>query len=161
MKKKFLKRRYPSLRSAFADFKFMYSHRADIRAAMRNNVVDEAFRERLMMAVTQVNGCRYCSYFHAREALRAGISQEELAAVASMEFSESPPEQQPALLYAQHWAETNANPDDDIRDRMLGVYGEETLKAIEMVLRMIRVGNLMGNTFDYVLFRMSFGRLGQ
>jgi len=161
MKKKFLKRRYPSLRSAFTDFKFMYTHRSDIRAAMRNSTVDGAFRERLMMAVTQVNGCRYCSYFHAREALRAGISQEELAAVASMEFSESPSEQQPALLYAQHWAETDANPDDEIRERMLGVYGEETLKAIEMGLRMIRMGNLMGNTFDYVLFKLSFGKLGQ
>jgi AhpD family alkylhydroperoxidase len=160
MKKKFLKRRYPSLRSAFTDFKFMYTHRSDIRAAMRDDTVDEAFRERLMMAVTQVNGCRYCSYFHAREALRAGISQEELASVASMEFSESPPEQQPALLYAQHWAETDANPDDEIRERMLGVYGEETLKAIEMGLRMIRMGNLMGNTFDYVLFKISFGLLG-
>jgi hypothetical protein len=27
-----------------------------------------AFRERLMLAVTVVNGCRYCSYFHARQA---------------------------------------------------------------------------------------------
>jgi hypothetical protein len=44
---------------------------------------------------------------------------------------------------------------------MQGVYGEETLKAIEIVLRMIRMGNLMGNTFDYVLFKVSFGRLGQ
>jgi hypothetical protein len=50
---------------------------------------------------------------------------------------------------------------DEIRERMQGVYGEETLTAIEMVLRMIRMGNLMGNTFDYVLFKVSFGRLGQ
>jgi len=26
---------------------------------------------------------------------------------------------------------------------------------------MIRMGNLMGNTFDYVLFKISFGLLGQ
>jgi len=160
MKHKFLKRRYPSLKAAFADMRYMHTHRSDIRAAMRNNAVDEAFRERLMMAVTTVNGCRYCSFFHAREALRAGISQEELEAVASMEFSDSPSEQQPALFYAQHWAETNANPDNDIRQRMLALYGQETLKAIEMALRMIRMGNLMGNTFDYVLFKFSFGRLG-
>ena len=159
MKKKFLKRRYPTLKATFADMRYMHAHRSDIRAAMRDNAVDEAFRERLMMAVTTVNGCRYCSYFHAREALRAGISPEELEAVASMEFSDSPPEQQPALLYAQHWAETDANPDSEIRERMLALYGQETLKAIEMVLRMIRMGNLMGNTFDYVLFRITFGLL--
>ncbi|HET59233.1 MAG TPA: carboxymuconolactone decarboxylase family protein [Chloroflexi bacterium] len=161
MKKKFLKRRYPSLRSALADFKFMRAHRADIRDAMRNSDVDEAFRERLMLAVTQVNGCRYCSYFHAREALRVGISSVELAAVSSFDFADSPPEQQPALLYAQHWAESDTHPDNEIREHMLTLYGEETLKAIEMVLRMIRMGNLMGNTFDYVLFKISFGLLGQ
>ena len=41
-------------------------------------LIPAAFRERLMMVVTEVNGCRYCSYFHARAALAAGVSQEEL-----------------------------------------------------------------------------------
>jgi hypothetical protein len=31
---------------------------------------------------------------------------------------------------------------------------------IDLALRMIRVGNLLGNTFDYVLHRASFGRWG-
>jgi hypothetical protein len=72
----------------------------------------------------------------------------------------SPPEQLPALLYAQHWAETNANPDPETRQCVLEQYGEETLQAIELALRMIRMGNLMGNSWDYLLYRISFGRLG-
>jgi hypothetical protein len=31
---------------------------------------------------------------------------------------------------------------------------------IEVILRMIRAGNLMGNTLDWLLYRLSFGRLG-
>jgi hypothetical protein len=34
------------------------------------------------------------------------------------------------------------------------------LEEIEVVLRVIRIGNLMGNTIDYVLYRVSFGRWG-
>ena len=32
--------------------------------------------------------------------------------------------------------------------------------ALETVLRMIRTGNLAGNTWDYLLFRLSNGRWG-
>jgi len=31
-----------------------------------------------MLAVTAANGCRYCSYFHARQALKNGVGQEEI-----------------------------------------------------------------------------------
>lgn len=34
-----------------------------------------------MLAVTQVNGCRYCSYVHARMALQAGLSEQEIRTV--------------------------------------------------------------------------------
>ncbi|MCK4314262.1 MAG: carboxymuconolactone decarboxylase family protein [Anaerolineae bacterium] len=43
--------------------------RSRIRAVMKQNLTSPAFRERLMLAVTAVNGCRYCSHVHAREAL--------------------------------------------------------------------------------------------
>jgi hypothetical protein len=31
---------------------------------------------------------------------------------------------------------------------------------IHLILRMIRAGNLMGNSWDYILNRISFGRFG-
>ena len=160
MKKQFPKRTYHSLKEITADLKFMHSNREKIRALMNTALVSETFRERLMMAVTSVNGCRYCSYFHSREALKAGISPEEIATLTNFEFGECPDEEQPALLYAQHWAESNTHPDEEAYQRVLEFYGEEKLKAIEMVLRMIRMGNLMGNTLDYLLFKLSFGHLG-
>jgi AhpD family alkylhydroperoxidase len=161
MKKKFQKRTYQSLKQVFQDMGYMTKHRTQIRAAMSNGLVDEAFRERLMMAVTSVNGCRYCSYFHAKEALKAGVTPEEIAAMTECEFGTCPVAEQPALLYAQHWAENNAEPELKTRNRVLDIYGEEKLSTIELVLRMIRMGNLMGNSFDKVLFTLSFGLLGQ
>jgi hypothetical protein len=39
-------------------------------------------------------------------------------------------------------------------------YGKEILARIEIILRMIRVGNLLGNSLDFLLHRLSFGQLG-
>lgn len=160
MKKQFKKRTYLNLRQLMDDLQFMRMHRMELRQVMRNELVNDAFRERLMMAVTSVNGCRYCSFVHAKEALRAGVTAEEIDAMMACEFGTCPAEEQPALLYAQHWAENNAQPEPDVRSRVLQIYGEEKLNAIELLLRMIRMGNLMGNTFDKVLFRLSFGLMG-
>jgi AhpD family alkylhydroperoxidase len=127
---------------------------------MRGAAIDAAFRERLMLAVTEVNGCRYCSYAHARAALAAGLTRADVEALARGQMEGAPPEQVPALLYARHWAETDARPDPEARRRVLETYGETTTRHIEVALRMIRVGNLTGNTADYLLYRASLGRWG-
>ena len=134
--------------------------RKQIKTLKSGGTIDRAFRERLMLAVTEVNGCRYCAYAHARMALSAGLTQTDIDALAEGSLRGSPPEQIPALLYAQHWAETDAKPDSEARQRVLETYGQSKTEAMELSLRMIRVGNLLGNTWDYLIYRVSFGRWG-
>jgi hypothetical protein len=74
-------------------------------------------------------------------------------------LEESPKEERLALLYAQHWAETGGHVDPVARERILEVYDQEAVEAIELALRTIQMGNLVGNTMDYALYRLSFGRL--
>lgn len=127
---------------------------------MRGKDLSPDFRERLMLAVTAVNGCRYCSYAHTRAALRSGIDEGEVSALLGSDLAGAPPSQVTALLYVQHWAETNGNPDPDAAERLVKEYGESQARQIELALRLIRTGNLTGNTFDYLRFRLSRGRLG-
>lgn len=127
---------------------------------MRGRAIDPGFRERLMLTVTEVNGCRYCSYAHARTALTAGLTEAEVTALAQGDLQSCPSDQAVALLYAQHWADTDGDPDPEARQRLIDTYGEAKASSIELVLQMIRVGNLLGNTWDYVVSRLSFGRLG-
>jgi len=155
----FKRRIYHSLGDILSDTRVIMSHRDLIRSTMRG-ALDAAFRERLMLVVTGVNGCRYCSYAHARQALSEGISEKEIEMLGERAFHGSPTEEVPALLYAQHWAEADGKPDPAVRASVVERYGEETIQRIEIVLRMIRMGNLLGNTFDYILYRISFGRLG-
>lgn len=158
MKKEFPKRLYSSLKEFLTDLSYILKRRKEMKSLMSGEQIDARFRERLMLAVTEVNGCRYCSYFHARQALKAGIDSEELEDIAAMSFEGSPEAQRPALLYAQHWAESNAQPDPAAWDCMQDSCSQKVLEHILLSLRVIRMGNLMGNLYDYVLFKLSFGR---
>lgn len=159
-KKIFRRRTYHGLADLRADLRYISGRRTLLRQAMRE-LISPAFRERLMMVVTEVNGCRYCSYYHAREALKSGVSSAELRNLLAGTIPvETPPDEGAALIYAQHWAETDADPDPDAVRKLIETYGEEKAAAIDMVLRMIRVGNLLGNSADYLLYRLSLGLMG-
>jgi AhpD family alkylhydroperoxidase len=154
-------RRYYRRPSELArDLRALLNERSGIKTLRKGTLIDRAFQDRLMLTVTEVNGCRYCAYAHARMALAAGVTRADVDALAGGDLDGSPPEEIPALLYAQHWAETGAKPDLEARQRVLETYGQAKTGAIELSMRMIRVGNLAGNSWDYVMYRASFGRWG-
>jgi AhpD family alkylhydroperoxidase len=158
--KPFNRRIYPSASALITDLKAVMAQRDQMKPLMRGELIDTAFRERLMLAVTAVNGCSYCSYAHARQALAEGIDSGEVEALQDGVVENSPGEEVPALLYAQHWAETAGRTDPAARERIIETYDEDTVNAIELALQTIQIGNLLGNTMDYVLYRLSFGRFG-
>ena len=156
----FSRRYYRNLKELRNDFRYISGQKEMIRKAMRG-LISYDFRERLMMVVTEVNGCRYCSSFHAKEALKSGISNEELKVLLAGEIpANAPLEEIPALVYAQHWAESDAQPDEAALQRLAEEYGQEKADAIQIVLRMIRMGNLSGNLLDYIFYKLSFGKFG-
>ena len=157
---KFRKRFYTSAREFAADILYLIRNIRWLSSRNLNQAISPAFRERLMLAVTAVYGCRYCSYFHAKRGLESGIDEEEAAALLAGSLEACPPEEAIALLYAQHWAESNANPDKEAIDRLERAYGAEQVKAINLSLRMVRVGNLAGNLWDCFLYKLSRGKWG-
>jgi AhpD family alkylhydroperoxidase len=157
---KFKKRTYKNPAEFLKDLWFLSKNSGNIRKTMKSGVISHKFRERLMLAVTAVNDCKYCSYFHTKQALKSGLSQEEVDALLAGIVANCPEDENIALIYAQYWAESNAKPDADAVNKLKEIYGEEKAQAIELILRMIRMGNLSGNTWDYFLYRISFGKLG-
>jgi AhpD family alkylhydroperoxidase len=155
---KFNRRTYGSLKELFTDLVFPIRNRRKLREVRNRGLLAPAFQERLMLAVTSVEGCRYCSYLHSRLALKGGVSQEEIGKLLSGDFEDCPEEEALAVLYAQHWAEFNARPDPEAVKQLQETYGSEKSEAIHLMLRMVRLGNLLGNTWDYFLYRISFGR---
>lgn len=159
-KKPFPRRYYRNPGDFFRDFSYMMKRRDQIRETIRSEITYE-FRERLILMVTEVNGCHYCSYYHAKLALEAGINQSDLDELLTGCIPQDTPQDEiPALLYAQHWAENNTNAEPELYQKILSQYGQKKTDAIHIVLRMIRMGNLLGNTLDYWLYLLSFGRYG-
>ncbi|GJM42779.1 MAG: hypothetical protein DHS20C20_30610 [Ardenticatenaceae bacterium] len=156
----FKRRIYGSVGEMFSDLVWPLRHRAEMQQAMRSGLVSPQFRERLMMAVTAVNECRYCATYHARESERVGLANDEIRTLLAGDLALAPEDELPALLYAQHYAEQYGRPDPVTRQSLQTTYGPARANAIETVLRLIRMGNLLGNSTDWVLYKLSYGRLG-
>jgi AhpD family alkylhydroperoxidase len=154
---KYHKKTYKSAMAFFRDLWFPIRNRRRLKDM---KIIPPALRERLMLVVTAVNGCRYCSYFHARQALKSGITPEEVSRLLSGSVANCPEGEAVAVIYAQHWAETDARPDPEAVQRLQQTYGVQKTQAIHLVLRMIRLANLLGNSWDYLIYRISFGKRG-
>ena len=157
---KFRKRTYRNPRDFVSDLWFPIRNRSRLREMTREGLISQAFRERLMLAVTAVNGCRYCSYFHSRQALRSGIRTEEIRELLAGDVANCPQDEAVAVAYAQHWAESNAHPEPEAVERLRQTYGPGKAESVHLILRMIRMANLLGNSWDYLICRISFGRRG-
>jgi len=81
--------------------------------ARKNKVMSSEFIERIMLAVTEVNGCEVCSYAHTKIALEQGMSEEEIGKLLSGDTEDIPAEEAPAIFFAQHYADTRGNPSRD------------------------------------------------
>jgi len=157
----FRKNYYRSWKSFWNDLRSLLSNRTRIKRAFRSDLVDQAFQERLMLAVTEVNQCRYCRTFHVQQARLAGLTAEEIKGFVGGELPEDlPAEQLQAVLYARAWAETDGQGEQVLDQKMIQTYGQTGFDDILILLRMIRMGNLLGNTWDHFLYRISFGRWG-
>jgi len=139
----------------FNDISFLLINFPTIIAALRNKQISKAFMEKIMTVVTAVNGCRYCEWFHAKQAVASGISEEEVKNMLNLQFKADASDFELfGLLYAQHYAETDRNPDKDMTAKLFEFYDNKTANHIFLIIRMIFFGNLSGNTFDAFLSRL-------
>ena len=151
-------KRFYTPRSFFRDLRELLARRSQIRETMQSGRVSRAFAEKIMMAVTAVNQCRYCAHYHTRLALKEGISQDEIANILSLELDEFPPEEAVALAFAQHWAETEGQPDPEAQRRFRETYGPQVSADILNWMHLITMGNLLGNSWEALLWRLGIRR---
>ena len=151
---------YESWREIFPDLLFILTNTTRLTKVYRGGL-PPPLRERLMVAAAAVYGCRFCSWLHTREALRIGVDKEELARLVGGVMEGCPEEYSIAVLYAQHWAESNAYPDPEAVRRLEETYGEEKANLVNVVLRPIRLVLFVEDLWGSFLYHISFGRWGK
>ena len=154
MKQKYNPRKFTVAEVYVTFFKAMRTIRYFSAAKRRTKELDGRLTERIMLAVTEVNGCEICSYAHTRMALEAGLSAEEIHRLLSGHSEDIPAEEAPAVLFAQHYADTKGHPTAESWKRMIDTYGESKALGILGAVRMIMLGNVTGIPLSAFLNRL-------
>ncbi|MHA1346151.1 MAG: carboxymuconolactone decarboxylase family protein [Candidatus Heimdallarchaeaceae archaeon] len=144
----YFKKRTYGFRSFFHDTFKVMKNSSQIREVMRSGRISDKFRERIMLAVTAVYGCIYCEWTHTKTALNSGCTEEEIFVIMENDFGSCDPEEVIALAFAQHYAETNGNPTDEAWNKLVEQYGDQKANDIMLLIKMVTVGNLLGNTVE-------------
>ncbi len=125
-----------------------------LHANRRLEMLPKEFVERIMLAVTEVNGCAVCSYAHASWALQSGMDGEEISALLSGDDAAIRPEEAKAILFGQHYAETNGRPTRDTYEAVLTEYGPQRTRVIVAAIQMMMLGNVTGLPLSALMSRL-------
>ena len=112
--------------------------------AKKSKDLSPEFIERIMMAVTEVNGCAICSYAHTKMALEIGMSNKEIQNILSGVMDDIPPDEIPGVMFAQHYADSRGKPSKEAWVLLVEIYGLSKAKGILGAICMIMVGNIYG-----------------
>ncbi len=82
------------------------------------------------------------------------MSEEEIKSLLDGEVGDINDDESVALLFAQHYAETQANPDQESVQRLFDTYGDEKANAIIGVIQAIMTGNIHGISIDLLQSRL-------
>lgn len=129
-----------------------------MKTALISGLLTEQFKERIILAVTKVNGCSLCSYAHTKYALESGMSDSEIKSLLSSDpdMKNAIPEGEAvAIAFAQHYADTRCKPDNKAWQNVVDHYEEEKAIAILSVIRIITMGNALGARLSGIIDRIN------
>jgi AhpD family alkylhydroperoxidase len=119
--------------------------------------ISTALREKLFLAVTAINDCRYCKWGHTHWALAQGVPLEEVNQILgyqSESLAAKDPAEAAAILFAQHYAEQLDRIDPEAVENLRKYFNDSQVSEILAYIRFITLTNLTGNTVDAVFDRV-------
>lgn len=120
----------------------------------KTKLVSETFIERLMLAVTQVNGCEACSYAHTKMAFELGLSKEEINSFLSGSKDFVKEDEALAILFSQHYADSDGHPDCEMYNRITETYGAQISRVILSAVQVMQYANIFGIPLSAFLSRL-------
>jgi AhpD family alkylhydroperoxidase len=123
-------------------------------AALVKPATSRSLREKVIIGVTSVNDCRWCSWLHTGIALRHGVDLDELQSLlGSGTFGTAADREPTAILFAQHFADTRRRPTPAARLALARRFTPYQRLEIMAWIHFIYYTNLSGNSADAWLAR--------
>lgn len=98
--------------------------------------IDKRFKKNIQQSVSYVNSCRSCSHNHTKELINSGTSNQVLITMFdSHTFKHLKLEHALALIFAQHYAFTNGNYDQEAFERVIDFYGKDIAFGIMSTIK--------------------------
>ncbi len=102
-----------------------------------------------MLTVAQTNSCRYCSYVHQEWAIRAGVSDEEIAQLEAADPATFDRAKWSALAYARALAEADfGQVPEEISQEVAKYYTRGDRRNIGAVAQVMSIANRSANTVE-------------
>jgi len=133
-----------SLSEMYDAIRRVYRAGAVLAENRKSQKISEEFIERIMLAVTEVNGCSVCSYAHTKMALESGFSEEEIDSFLSGSDAYVVPEEAKAILFAQNFADAHGQLDEASYQALVDEYGSAGSEVILAAARVMTMGNILG-----------------
>lgn len=127
-----------------------------LRLFKKKNGMNFKFKERIMLAVTEVNGCQMCSFVHTKLALKAGLSLDDIQELLSGELVGVPKEESLGVLFAKDYAYNKEKIDQAFYQKLVETYQVRKARAILGVVEMITMTNGMGLALGYLKRTLTF-----
>lgn len=122
----------------------------------KKNGMNFKLKERIMLAVTEVNGCTMCSYVHTKLALKAGLSDHDIKELLAGDLEGVPEEESVAVLFAKNYAFNKETIDTEFYQKLVDTYGIRKARSILGVTHVITMTNGMGISLDLLKHTLSF-----
>jgi len=129
-----------------------------LKTAKKKRQFSKQLKERIMLAITNVNGCALCSFVHTKIALKSGLNASEIKSLLGGEKDQVSDEDLVAILFAEHFAYSKENPDKEVLDKLVETYGDLRANLILASAVMISLTNAIGITMDLLKKRFTFKR---
>jgi len=113
-----------------------------------------SLREEVMLAVTSVNDCRYCSWVHTGLALENGVDMEDLGMLLGKSLDNVDEREAVAILFGKHFADTVRQPSAQARAKLSAHFSPAEQREIMAYIHAIYFANLTGNSADAILARV-------
>ncbi len=139
-------RHYASPLEFAGDFVKMMTVMSRLRKLQTEDRIDPLLAEKVMLAVVGVYGCECCSYNHTVIALERGIRKDEIDSLLAGATGSLTDDEIPAVLYAQHWADTKGRIRQDLREKVAVCYGEQKVQHMDAIIRLSELTSLCNNT---------------
>jgi len=121
--------------------------------------MDPAFREKVCLTVTWANRCRACMAVHSRWGKSAGVKEEEISDLETLDPARFEHREWVALMYARDYILFNGQPPDpEIAREFQDHYNEKERGDILAMIKMMDFSNRFNNTWDRERVKSGVGK---